>query len=315
MFKKFILENPELVVKYKNTIYIYDVCQIRRDLQMLLRIFTAIGAAGAGLHTLIAGQGGGALKVAGVLVLRFFEYFVGSQLAYVLLMLLSTELFIRLDKPQERPSKFWKWHMREVAKMICFYGRAEVIVTGREKLPKDTRYLMVSNHRSLFDPIVAEAAISDEELVYVSKPGNYKIPVGGKVMHKCGCLSLDRENNREALKTIKQATEYINKNYASVVIYPEGTRGREMQMRQFHAGSFKIAQRAGVPVVCASLWNTEVVQHNFPFKKTKVFIDIIDVIDAEYVKEHKTRDTAQLAQNIIQEHLDAVAEEESAAAR
>lgn len=284
-------------------------------LKMLFRIFTAIGAVGAGLHTLIAGHDGGALKVTGVLILRFFEYFIGSQLAYVILMLLSTELFIRLDEPQERPSKFWKWHMREVAKMICLYSGTQVIVTGREKLPKDTRYLLVSNHRSLFDPIVAEAAISDEELIYVSKPGNYKIPVGGKVMHKCGCLSLNRENNREALKTIKQATEYINKDYASVCIYPEGTRGHRQQLLDFHAGSFKIAQRAGVPVVCASIWNTDAVQHNFPFKKTKVFIDIIGVIDADYVKEHKTRDTAQLAQQMIQEHIDAVAKEESAAAK
>ena len=105
-------------------------------LKMLFRIFTAIGAVGAGLHTLIAGQDGGAMKVTGVLILRFFEYFIGSQLAYVILMLLSTELFIRLDEPQERPSKFWKWHMREVAKMICLYSGAQVIVTGREKLPR-----------------------------------------------------------------------------------------------------------------------------------------------------------------------------------
>ena len=41
---------------------------------MLLRIFAAIGAAGSVLHTLIAGQAGGALKVTGVMLLRFLEH-------------------------------------------------------------------------------------------------------------------------------------------------------------------------------------------------------------------------------------------------
>lgn len=40
---------------------------------MLLKIFAAIGAGGSVLHTLIAGQGGGALKVTGVMLLRFFS--------------------------------------------------------------------------------------------------------------------------------------------------------------------------------------------------------------------------------------------------
>ena len=48
---------------------------------MLLRIFAAIGAAGSVLHTLIAGQAGGALKVTGVMLLRFLEYFFGAHIA------------------------------------------------------------------------------------------------------------------------------------------------------------------------------------------------------------------------------------------
>lgn len=136
-------------------------------------------------------------------------------------------------------------------------------------------------------------------------------------MHKCGCLPLDRENNREALKTVKAATEYIDKDYASVVIYPEGTRSKQEDMLPFHAGSFKIAQRANVPVVCVALRNTDRVVHNFPLKKTNIYIDIVGVIDAEYVKEHKTKETAALAQGMIEEKLreGETGEKEDAAAK
>ena len=277
---------------------------------MLLKIFAWIGAAGAVLNALVENHGYGGAKLAGFVLLRFAEYFVAAHFAYAVLMLAGTEAFIRLDKPQEKPSKFWQWHLREVANTLCFYGRMKVEVSGREKLPSDIRYLMICNHRSFFDPITMAAVLQDEELVYVSKPGNYRIPVAGKVMHKCGCLSLDRENNREALKTVKQAAEYINKDYASVVIYPEGTRSKGKKLKPFHAGSFKIAQKAGVPVVCVAIRNTEKVQHNFPFKSTNIYIDILEVFDADFVKNHSTRETAELAQSLIQAKLDAETEKE-----
>lgn len=282
---------------------------------MLLKIFAAIGAGGSVLHTLISGASGGALKVTGELLLRFVEYFFGAHLAYAVAMLLATELFINKDKPQEKPSKFWLWHLHAVADLLVFYARADVSISGAELIPNDTRYLMVSNHRSLADPVVMVNRMPKEELTFISKPSNLKIPIIGKVMHKCGCLPLDRENNREALKTVKAATEYINKDYCSVVIYPEGTRSKQENMLPFHAGSFKIAQRADVPVVVVALRNTDKVAHNFPLKKTNIYIDVLGVIDAEYVREHKTKDTAQLAQEMIERKLAEEKEKEGSAAK
>ena len=282
---------------------------------MLLKIFAAIGAGGSVLHTLISSTAGGALKVTGELLLRFVEYFFGAHLVYAVGMLLATELLIDKDKPQEKPSKFWLWHLHAVADLLVFYARADVSISGTELIPKDTRYLMVSNHRSLADPVVMVNKMPKEEITFVSKPGNLKIPIIGKVMHKCGCLPLDRENNREALKTVKAATEYINKDYCSVVIYPEGTRSKQEGMLPFHAGSFKIAQRADVPVVVVALRNTDKVIHNFPLTKTHVYIDVIGVIDAGYVKEHKTKDTAQLAQEMIEKKLAEEKEKEDSAAK
>ena len=138
---------------------------------MLLKIFAAIGAGGSVLHTLIAGQTGNALETTGILLLRFLEYFFGAHIAYALVMLLSTELFIRKSKPQEKPSKFWLWHLHAVADLLCFYARADVSITGTELIPKDTRYLMVANHRSLADPVVMVHRMPKEELTFISKPG------------------------------------------------------------------------------------------------------------------------------------------------
>ena len=110
---------------------------------MLLKIFAAIGAGGSVLHTLISGASGGALKVTGELLLRFVEYFFGAHLAYAVAMLLATELFINKDKPQEKPSKFWLWHLHAVADLLVFYARADVSISGAELIPKEDRKSVV----------------------------------------------------------------------------------------------------------------------------------------------------------------------------
>ena len=123
-------------------------------------------------------------------------------------------------------------------------------------------------------------------------------------MHKCGCLPVNRDNNREALAMVKSASKYIQDDVASVVIYPEGTRSREDELLPFHAGSFKIAQRTGVPVAIAAIHGTDEIVRNVPLKKTKVELDILDVLDGDFVKSHTTKETAQIAQKMIQEHID-----------
>ena len=94
-------------------------------------------------------------------------------------------------------------------------------------------------------------------------------------MHKCGCLPLDRENNREALKTVKAATEYIDKDYASVVIL---SRGHAQQAGGYAAVFTQARSRSRrertSPVVCVALRNTDRVIHNFPLKKTNIYIDV-----------------------------------------
>lgn len=271
---------------------------------MLLIIIAALSIIASIITFVFGGLAYHGIALAGMFLLVTLAYYLALHVLYALTALIVTELLINLKKEQSAPSKFWMWHFEQITWILCFYGRVKIVVSGREKLPKDGRYLMVSNHRSLFDPIVKAVAFRDQGLIYISKPGNFKIPVAGKVMHKCGCLSLNRDNNREALYTIKRACRLIDEDIASVVIYPEGTRSREDEMLPFHAGSFKIAQKTGVPVVCVALRNTDEVCHNFPFRSTTVYIDIVEVIDAGFAKEHSTAETAEIAQKAIQSKLD-----------
>lgn len=239
-----------------------------------------------------------------ITVLLFAAFFVGIVLAYVIILFVLTELTVDIKKPQDKPSKFWVKQLNLLAEAICTVCNIRVHATGFEKIPTDKRFLIVCNHRSMFDPIVKIPLLKDYNIIYASKAENFKIPVGGKIMHKTGCLVIDRENNREALKTINKMAENIANDKASACIYPEGTRNTKDKMLPFHAGSFKVAQKAGAPVVVISLRNTDKVSKNAPFKKTDVYIDVLKIIDGEFVKNNPTKATADIAQKLIQDKLD-----------
>ena len=271
---------------------------------MLLKLFAGLSAAATALNISSPKVEFAGIKLAGFALLRFAEFYIGSLLAYIVAVYAASELTVDMDEPQEKPSKFWQWNMDQLAEIICALVGARVTVSGAEKLPEGQRYLMVCNHRSIFDPIASIKLFGAKEYIYISKPENFKLPIVGPVMHKCGCLPVNRDNNREALAMVKSASKYIQDDVASVVIYPEGTRSREDELLPFHAGSFKIAQRTGVPVVIAAIHGTDEIVRNVPLKKTKIELDILDVLAGDFVKSHTTKETAQIAQKMIQEHID-----------
>ena len=173
---------------------------------------------------------------------------------------------------------------------------------GTEWLPEG-EFLLVSNHRSAFDPLTTHAALRDRNFAFISKPENiYKLYLGSAAW-SAGYLAIDRENARNALKTINTAAERMKNHVCSYGIYPEGTRTKDGNLQEFHAGSFKAAQKAHVPVVIMATENTEKVLKNFPFRRTKVVLTILETIDADEVKASKTSALAEHTKELLLEYL------------
>ena len=59
---------------------------------------------------------------------------------------------------------------------------------------------------------------------------------------------IKRGETREGLKAIKEGAEKLKNGY-SLIIFPEGTRSHCSDMADFKPGSFKLATKAGVPIV------------------------------------------------------------------
>lgn len=230
-------------------------------------------------------------------VLVFIGSYIAGFLALLILFYLVVWL-ISLTVDMSEPPKEDHPHYRRIVVTVIGqlnrFARVRIRLTGEEKLPNG-RFLLVSNHRSSYDPISTVWALRKRDIGFITKPENHRIPLAGPMIFKANYLPIDRENPREAMKTIQAAADLLKNDVVSVGVYPEGTRGHDEDMLPFHNGVFKIAQKAFVPIVVLSARGAERIRKNFPLRHTDILLDICAVIPPE---EHAALSTAELSAKV-----------------
>ncbi len=259
----------------------------------MLIIFPIIGLILAGLTCFL--KSGDAVSAIGY----FIAYTVFAVILY-LLSLAVLALFVDKTKPNSRFDKFYNRVITFTLKMVVSACGIKLKVEGEELIPENTRFVLIQNHRSGFDPVVTLAALGSREIAFITKPENMNLPVIGQFMHSIRCIPIDRENPRNAVKSINAAAENIKNDICSMAIYPEGTRSKGEEMLSFKNGSLKIATKSGAPLVITTVSNTDKVKKNaLRFKKTEVTLKICEVIPAEEVSASTTAELADKAQEIM----------------
>jgi 1-acyl-sn-glycerol-3-phosphate acyltransferase len=104
----------------------------------------------------------------------------------------------------------------------------------------------------------------------------------GKFLHKMLGQPINRENDREALKTILNCIRLLDEDKASVAVFPEGgIRGGHV-LHPLRHGVFKIALRAKVPIVVCTLRGTHTVLGKaLKLQPSQVELHLVGVIPAE----------------------------------
>jgi len=115
-----------------------------------------------------------------------------------------------------------------------------------ERMQSGTPNIFVSNHVSWFDVLTLAAVLPRYK--FVGKAELFRIPVFGNAARAAGMIAIQRENRKSAFESYRVAAERIRAG-ASVVVFPEGTRGRTYALRDFKKGPFVLAIAAGAPIV------------------------------------------------------------------
>ena len=211
--------------------------------------------------------------------------FIGIYVALFLLALAFLCVVCALvdfDKPQEEDSKFYRTVMHVYIEALIQLVRVRLHTKGLENTPKGGRFLLVCNHLFIADPGIVLHCFRKSQLTFLTKKENYKLPFIGAFMHKILCQPIDRENDRQALKSIIKCIQLIKEDKVSVCAFPEGYTSKDGKVHPFRPGVFKIAQKTGVPIVVCTIQNTRQIFKNLGhFRRTDVELNLVDVIPPE----------------------------------
>lgn len=163
--------------------------------------------------------------------------------------------------------------MQQLSRNLLKSTGMELKVLGKENLPKEGPVLYVATHKSVFD-IVILMTLLEEPAIFIGKKEVASMPFVNKWFDALGCIYVDREDMREALKSIMEGIKEI-KNGQSIVLFPEGTRNMGNEIRPFKEGGFRLATKTQVPVIPIALSNTfKVFEEKKRIQKTKVTVNI-----------------------------------------
>lgn len=155
---------------------------------------------------------------------------------------------------------------------LTFY-RVKIEVVGMENLPKNT-FVIYANHKSNMDPLILYRALNIRPITAVGKKSlfnNFVMKLIGKTFK---AVVLDRDNDREAAKTmvgaIKQVKEGLN-----TIIFPEGgIKSRDVEeMVALRAGAYKLAQKPG-----ADIWPVSIVGSSFISKEKRTKKKVVKIV-------------------------------------
>ena len=233
---------------------------------------------------------------------------LGSFLGIVLLVFLMVLVmcaFVDLDKEERKDNRFYRMMLYVIADAAHTVLQVRVHTQGLEKIPTDGRVLLVCNHLDNVDPVIIMHQVKKKQtLAFIAKREVASMFVVGKFMHKILCQRVNRENDREALKTILKCIEIIKEDKASIAVFPEGgIRGGNV-LHPFRHGVFKIALRTQVPIVVCTLWGTQNVFHNgLRLKATDVDFHVVGVVQPEEIKGKTAVEVGHLVHGMMAKDL------------
>ncbi len=140
------------------------------------------------------------------------------------------------------------------AAQILWLAGAKVEVIGGEGIDWKKSYVIASNHQSQLDiPILFNKLPT--LIRFLSKRSLFYIPIFGWAMWIARFVPVDRGSVRKARASIDAAARKIRKG-PSLVVFPEGTRSPDGEIKKFKSGAFVMAIKAGVLVLPVAVRGT-----------------------------------------------------------
>jgi 1-acyl-sn-glycerol-3-phosphate acyltransferase len=177
---------------------------------------------------------------------------------------------------------------------------------GRHHIDWSRTYVVVSNHQSLMDILLAFSLFFPFK--WVSKIEIFRVPLIGWNMVLNRYIPLKR-GNRDSTRDMMVVTEQRLNEGSSVYFFPEGTRSPSGAMKPFKPGAFILAKKMALPILPLVINGTKnsLPKHSLNFHGNQVCrIEVLPAIEPESFAdtgiEELTQSVHQLIANQVDEH-------------
>jgi 1-acyl-sn-glycerol-3-phosphate acyltransferase len=173
----------------------------------------------------------------------FWSYMAASSpvlWAGALLLRGATAPFDRERKLLHMYTSAWAYHY---VKLLPLW---KTDFQGVEQIDPSKTYVMVANHQSLGDILVLFGLF--RHFKWVSKREIFKVPFIGWNMRMNDYVGVQRGDAASIGRMLAECREHLTHG-SSVMLFPEGTRSLDGEMKAFKHGAFTLARELGLPVV------------------------------------------------------------------
>lgn len=156
---------------------------------------------------------------------------------------------IKPTTPQiERVARIW-------SRLWLWASGTSLEIQGQEHVDRSRSHVVVANHLSVLDIMVCFLAVP-LPIRFLAKKELFSVPVLAPAMRAIGIVEVDREARSAIHEKVNRQARDLVASGRSLIIYPEGTRSRNGELRPFKKGAFTMAVAGGIPVLPVTLVGT-----------------------------------------------------------
>ncbi|MCH2210532.1 MAG: 1-acyl-sn-glycerol-3-phosphate acyltransferase [Fuerstiella sp.] len=149
-----------------------------------------------------------------------------------------------------QPNCTWRFLHFILTPFFALWVRTRVV--GRENLDSSQGGLLLLNHQSFVDPMVASFGLQ-RPISYLARDGLFRIPVIGWVLRHTYVQSISQTAFRAS--SIRSAVDRMHQGFL-VGIFPEGERSSG-DVKKFKRGFLSLVRRVELPIYPVGIFGTD----------------------------------------------------------
>jgi 1-acyl-sn-glycerol-3-phosphate acyltransferase len=190
---------------------------------------------------------------------------------------------------EEKPGGIYQWCMHAWCRGILRISGVKLVLHHPERMSEKDGRVYIANHVSWYDVFALAAVIP--RYTWIAKAELRRIPLFAQAATAAGIVFIDRDNRKAAFELYERAAQDVKRG-RSIIVCPEGTRGKDYHLRPFKKGPFVLAIASGAPVVPTIIYGTREVmpKGSFRVRGGTVHVHFLEPVPtAGFTYEDRTR--------------------------